>query len=198
MPHCARREARRHAWASLRGLRSPVERTNGWQLADVHGDATPYGLPPWLGRARWDAEAVRDDVRASLVKGMGDPQAVLVLDATGLLNKGQQSAGVARQDSGTAGRVEHGQIGVLLAYASVHGHALLERALSLPQAWADDRERCEHAGVPTAPLCATQPPLARQMLQRAGAAGVPAAWVTGESVYGDERRRRRVEEPDHA
>ena len=97
MPHLARREARHHAWASMRGLRSPVERKNGWQLADVHGAATSYGLQPVLGRARWDADAVRDDVRASLVKSIGAPQVGLVLDAAGLRKKGQQSAGVARQ-----------------------------------------------------------------------------------------------------
>jgi SRSO17 transposase len=97
MPHCARCEARHRAWASIRGLRSPVERKNGWQLAAVHGDATPCGLQPVLGRARWNADAVRDDVRASLVQSLGDPQAVLVRDETGLLNKGQPSVGVARQ-----------------------------------------------------------------------------------------------------
>ena len=96
MPHFARREARHRAWASIRGLRSPVERKNGGQLAEVNGNATPYGLQHLLGRARWDADAVRDDVRAYLVKSIGDPQAVLVLDETGFLKKGQQSVGVAR------------------------------------------------------------------------------------------------------
>jgi SRSO17 transposase len=96
MPHFARREARRHAWASIRGLLSPVERKNGWQLAAVNGDATPYGLQHLLGRACWDAAAVREDLRTYLVESMGDPQAVLVLDETGFLKKGQQSAGVAR------------------------------------------------------------------------------------------------------
>jgi SRSO17 transposase len=96
MPHFARREARHHAWAPIRGLLSPVERKNGWQLAEVNGDATPYGLQHFLGRARWDAEAVRDDLRASLVQSLGDPHAVLVLDETGFLNKGQPSVGVAR------------------------------------------------------------------------------------------------------
>jgi SRSO17 transposase len=199
MPHFARREARRHAWAYIRGLLSPVERKNGWQLAEVNGDATPYGLQHVLGRARWDVAAVRDALRAYLVQYMGDPHAVLGLDATGFLKKGQQSAGVARQYSGTAGRVENGQIGVFLAYASVHGHALLDRALYLPKAWPDDRARCAHAGVPAAQLFATKPPLARQVRQRAFAAGGPAAWVTGDSVYGDDRRRRVwLEEQDHA
>jgi SRSO17 transposase len=96
MPHFARREARAHAWASIRGWRSPVERQNGWPLAAVHGEATPYGLQHLVGRARWDADAVRDDVRASVVQAMGDPHAVLVLDETGFLTKGQQSVGGAR------------------------------------------------------------------------------------------------------
>jgi SRSO17 transposase len=96
LPHCARREARYRAWAYIRGLLSPVERKNGWQLAEVNGDATPYGLQPLLGRACWDADAVRDDLRAYVVKARGDPHAVLVLDETGFLKKGQQSVGVAR------------------------------------------------------------------------------------------------------
>jgi SRSO17 transposase len=180
-------------------LRSPVERKNGWQLAEVNGAATPYGLQHVLGRARWDADAVRDDLRAYLVKSLGDPQAVLVLDATGFLKKGQQSVGVARQYSGTAGRVEHGPIGVFLAYASVHGHAVLDRALSRPKVWTDDRARCQHAGGPAEQRFATKPHLARHMLQRAFEAGVPATWVTGESVYGDDRRLRGwLEERDHA
>jgi SRSO17 transposase len=190
MPHFARREARRHAWAYIRGLLSPVERKNGWQLAEVNGDATPYGFQHLLGRARWDAEAVRDDLRAYLVGAMGDPQAVLVLDETGFLKKGQQSAGVARQYSGTAGRVENCQIGVFLAYASIQGHALLDCALYVPQAWTNDRERCERAGMPEQHPFATKPQLARQMLKRAVDARVPAAWVTGDSVYGDDRRLR--------
>src|SRR5215831_7251767 len=198
MPHFARREARRHAWASIRGLLSPVERKNGWQLAEVNGDATPYGLQHLLGRARWDADAVRDDLRAYLVKSMGDPHAVLVLDETGFLKKGQQSVGVARQYSGTTGRVENCQIGVFLAYASVHGHALLDRALYLPQVWTEDRARCAHAGVPAEQRFATKPHLARHMLQRAFEAGVPATWVTGDSVYGDDRRRVELAEQAHA
>jgi SRSO17 transposase len=199
LPHFARREARHHAWAYIRGLLSPVERKNGWQLAEVNGDATPYGLQHLLGRARWDADAVRDDLRAYLVTSMGHPHAVLVLDETGFLKKGQQSVGVARQYSGTAGRVENCQIGVFLAYASVHGHALLDRALYLPKIWTDDRARCQHAGVPAEQLFATKPQLARHMLQRAFDAGVPATWVTGDSVYGDDRRLRVwLEERDHA
>jgi SRSO17 transposase len=190
MPHFPRREARRRAWAYIRGLLSPVERKNGWQLAEVNGDTTPYGMQHLLERATWDAEAVRDELRAYVVEHLSAPQAVLVLDETGLLKKGQGSVGVARQYSGTAGRVENCQIGVFLTYASAHGHALLDRALYLPQAWTDDRERCEHAGVPDEQLFTTKPQMARQMLKRAFDAQVPATWVTGDSVYGDDRRLR--------
>jgi SRSO17 transposase len=190
MPHFTRREARWRAWSYLRGLLSPVERKNGWQLAEVNGDATPYGVQHLLGRAVWDAEAVRDDLRAYVVQHLGDLQAVLVLDETGFLKKGQQSAGVARQDSGTAGRIENCQMGVFLAYASRQSHALLDCALYIPQAWTNDRARCQRAGIPEQHAFATKPQLARQMLQRAFDARVPAAWVTGDSVYGDDRRLR--------
>ena len=199
MPHFTRREARHRAWAYIRGLLSPVERKNGWQLAEVNGDATPYGVQHLLGRAIWDAEAVRDELRAYLVEQISDPQAVLVLDETGFLKKGQQSAGVARQYSGTAGRVENCQIGVFLGYASRDSHAFLDCALYLPQAWTNDSERCERAGVPEKQPFATKPQLARQLLTRAFDARVPMAWVTGDSVYGNDRRLRVwLEEQDHA
>jgi SRSO17 transposase len=199
MPHFTRREARHRAWAYIRGLLSPVERKNGWQLAEVNGDATPYGVQHLLGRAIWDAEAVRDELRAYLVEQISDPQAVLVLDETGFLKKGQQSAGVARQYSGTAGRVENGQIGVFLGYASRDSHALLDCALYLPQAWTNDSARCERAGVPEKQPFATKPQLARQLLTRAFDARVPMAWVTGDSVYGNDRRLRVwLEAQDHA
>ena len=190
MPHFPRREARHRAWAYIRGLLSPVERKNGWQLAEVNGDTTPYGVQHLLGRARWDDEAVRNALRAYLVEHLGEPQAVLVIDETGFLKKGQHSAGVARQYSGTAGRIENCQIGVFLAYASSWGHALLDCALYLPQDWINDGERCQSAGVPEKHPFATKPQLARQMLKRAFDAQVPAAWVTGDSVYGDDRRLR--------
>jgi SRSO17 transposase len=185
-----RRDARRRAWAYVRGLLSPVERKNGWQVAEVNGDATPYGVQHLLGRAQWDADAVRDALRAYLLEHLGEPQAILVLDETGFLKKGKQSAGVARQYSGTAGRVENSQIGVFLAYASVRGQALLDRELYVPKEWTNDPQRWARAGIPRDRPFATKPQLARQMLERAFHAGVPAAWVTGDSVYGDDRRLR--------
>ena len=144
-----------------------------------------------LSRADGDADAVRDELRTDSMPQLGDPHGVLVLDETGLLNKGQHSAGVARQYSGTAGKVDNGPIGVLLSDASPLGQVLLDRELYLPQAWTDDRERCRQAGIPDDRGFATTPPLAQQRLARACAAGVPASWVTGDRVDGDHRPLRR-------
>jgi SRSO17 transposase len=189
-PYFARSESRQRARAYLRGLLSPAERKNSWQLAEVSGEATPYGFQHLLGRADWEADAVRDELRRYLIQHLRDPAAVLVIDETGFVKKGHHSAGVARQYSGTAGRVENCQIGVFLAYAGHLGHALLDRELYLPQEWSNDRVRCRQAGVPEDRRFATKPQLARHMLARAFAAGVPAKWVTGDSVYGDDRRLR--------
>ena len=122
----------------------------GWQLAEAAGDRTPDGVQEFLGRVRWDADAVRDDLRAYVAEHLGDPDGVLVLDETGFLKKGAKSAGVQRQYSGTAGRIENCQIGVFLAYASRHGRALIDRALYLPESWASDGVRRAEAGVPAA------------------------------------------------
>jgi len=168
-----------------------VERRNGWQLAEAVGERSPDGVQRRLRTARWDAEAVRDDLRAYVVEHLGDPAAVLVIDETGFLKKGVKSAGVARQGSGTAGRIENCQIGVFLAYASSRGRAFLDRALSLPKAWTEDTARREEAGVPEAVRFATKGDLAQEMLGRAFAAQVPAAWVTGDEVYGNDGALRR-------
>lgn len=179
-----RAEPRRRAAAYLRGLLSPIERKNGWQLAEAAGDRTPDGVQEFLSRTRWDADAVRDDLQAYVVEQFGDADAVLVLDETGFLKKGKKSAGVARQYSGTAGRIENSQIGVFLGYASRHGRVLLDRALYLPKDWAKDRLRRAEAHIPDEVAFATKPMLGLAMLERARAAGVPFAWITGDSVYG--------------
>ena len=140
-PRFSRIEPRRRARAYLQGLLAPLERKNGWHLAEAAGDASPDGVQDFLSRMHWDADAVRDDLRAYVVEHLGDPDAVLVLDETGFLKKGDKSAGVKRQYSGTAGRIENSQIGVFLAYASRHGHALIDRALYLPETWAFDAAR---------------------------------------------------------
>ncbi len=190
-PRFVRAEAHRRAVAYLRGLLAPVERKNGWQLAEAAGDRTPDGVQDFLSRMRWDAEAVRDDLRSYVVEHLGDPEAVLVLDATGFVKKGTKSVGVQRQYSGTAGRIENCQIGAFLGYASRYRHALIDRALYLPEGWAGDPSRRSEAGVPAEVAFTTKPKLARAMLARARAAGVPFAWVTADSVYGADYGLRR-------
>ena len=190
-PRFGRVEPRRRAAAYLKGLLAPVERKNGWQLAEAAGDRTPDGVQEFLSRVRWDADAVRDDLRAYVAEHLGDAGAVLVLDETGFLKKGRKSAGVQRQYSGTAGRIENCQIGVFLAYASRHGRALIDRALYLPEGWAADGARRAEAGIPEAVAFATKPKLGLAMLERAHAAGLPFAWVTADSVYGADHALRR-------
>jgi SRSO17 transposase len=194
-PYFERAEPRQRAMAYVRGLLSPAERKNSWQLAEISGDATPYAFQHVLRRALWDPEAVRDVLRRYIIQHLGDPEAVLVIDETGFLKKGRHSAGVARQYSGTAGRIENCQIGVFLGYAGPLGHTLLDRELYLPEEWTADRARCQQAGIPRDRRFATKPQLAQEMLQRALAAGVPAKWVTGDSVYGDDRRLRCIGAP---
>jgi SRSO17 transposase len=188
--HFSRREPRRRALAYLKGLLGPVERKNGWQLAEYLGDETPDGVQRLLATYEWDADLVRDDLRSYVVEHLGDPQGVLVIDETGFLKKGTKSVGVQRQYSGTAGRIENCQIGVFLAYASPKGRAFLDRELYLPREWSANGERRAEAGVPEEVAFQTKPQLARAMLQRAMEAGVPARWVTGDEVYGGDRRLR--------
>jgi hypothetical protein len=186
-----RAEVRARARHYLAGLLDRVERKNGWQLAEHLGESGPQGVQRLLNAAHWDAEAVRDDLRGYVVEHLGAADGVLVVDETGFLKKGAKSVGVKRQYSGTAGRVENCQVGVFLAYASERGRAFLDRELYLPEEWAADPARRTEAGVPAQASFATKGQLARAMLGRAFAAGVPAAWVTGDAVYGDDGRLRR-------
>jgi SRSO17 transposase len=190
VPYFARSQSRHRVMAYLRGLLSEAARKNSWQVAEVCGESTPYGFQYLLSRADWDADAVRDELRRYVIQHLGDSNGVLVLDETGFLKKGEHSAGVARQYSGTAGTVENCQIGVFLGYASALGHTLLDRELYVPKEWPDDRARCRQAGIPHDRGFATKPQLACQMLARTFAAGLPAKWVTGDSVYGADRRLR--------
>jgi SRSO17 transposase len=163
-----------------------VERKNGWQLAELLGEPTPDGVQHLLARAEWDAEAVRDELIRYVSDTLGHPDGVLVVDETGFLKKGSKSAGVARQYSGTAGRIENCQIGVFLGYATPRGRALLDRALYSPKEWTDDRKRCREAAVPRDVRFATKLVLARRLIERALAAGVAARWVTADSIYGSD------------
>jgi SRSO17 transposase len=196
-PHVHRAEVRDHARAYLRGLLSGAERKNGWQLAETAGHATPYGLQHLLGRARWDADAVRDELRGYVTEHLGDEAGILIVDETGFLKKGTKSVGVTRQDSGTAGKTENCQVGVFLAYAAERGHAFLDRELYLPVEWADDPGRRAEAGVPETVAFATKPELAERMLERALDGGVETAWVVADAVYGDSRRLGMMLEARH-
>jgi SRSO17 transposase len=189
-PVFARSDARERAMAYLAGLLSSTERKNSWQLAEISGHSNPYGFQHLLGRADWNPDALRDRLRTYVTDYLANSDGVGVIDETGFLKKGRHSAGVARQYSGTAGRIENCQIGVFLAYATEHGHTLLDRELYLPKEWTDDRERCRPAGIADERAFATKPELARQMLERAFEAGVLLAWLTGDSVYGDDRALR--------
>lgn len=181
-----RSEARERAKRYLAALLDRVERKNGWQLAEHLGESGPQGVQRLLNAADWDVDAVRDDLRDYVIEHLGEPDGVLICDETGFLKKGTKSVGVQRQYSGTAGRIENCQIGVFLGYASSRGRALLDRELYLPQVWIDDDERRREAGVPKTVTFATKPQLARAMLDRAFAAAVPAAWVAGDEVYGND------------
>lgn len=189
-PRFRRAEVRTRARHYLAGLLSPVKRKNGWQLAEQLQESGPHGVQRLLNAADWDADAVRDDLRAYVVDHLGDQHAVLIVDETGFVKKGTKSAGVARQYSGTAGRRENCQIGVFLAYASRHGCAFLDRALYLPEEWAADTQRRADAAIPDTVSFATKGRMARAMLARAFAAQVPAAWVVGDTVYGHDDLRR--------
>lgn len=177
-------EPRRRARQLVLGLLSDLPRKNCWSIAEHVGDRSPDGLQHLLAEARWDHDGVRDDLRDYVVAGLGDQNAVLVVDETGDLKKGSHTVGVQRQYTGTAGRVENAQVAVYLAYATDAGHAFIDRELYLPRSWADDPDRRAAAGVPDEVEFATKPALARQMIARALDAGVTAHWVTGDEVYG--------------
>jgi SRSO17 transposase len=185
----SRTEVRCRARTYLSGLLGSAERKNSWQLAEAAGESTPYGVQHLLGRANWDADLVRDDLREYVVEHLGGEGAILVVDETGFLKKGTESVGVKRQYTGTAGKRENCQVGVFLAYATDKGAAFIDRELYLPEEWAEDKERRRRVGVPDEEVgFATKPRLARKMLERALEAEVRAGWVVADSVYGDTRR----------
>jgi SRSO17 transposase len=190
-PSFERAEPRQRAMAYLRGLLSSTERKNGWQLAELAGEATPDGMQRLLNTAKWDADQVRDDLQQYILTHLNDPEAVLVVDETGFVKKGTKSVGVAAQYTGTVGKIANCQIGVFLAYANKYGAVLLDRELYLHADWEKDPGRCQEAEVPeerqrTIP----KPTLAKEMLERAFAHGVKAAWVTGDTVYGGDYKLR--------
>jgi len=192
-PHFRRSEARSRAGRLVRALLAPVERKNGWQLAEELGERSPHGPQRLLAEADWDEGAVRDELRAYVSEHLGEPGGVLVVDETGFLKKGKKSAGVANQYSGAAYGKANSQIGVFLLYASAHGASFLDRELYLPEEWLTDPVRCREAGIPVDIQLTTKGELARRMLARAFAAGVPAEWVVGDTLYGYDELRTWLE-----
>jgi len=186
----ARVEPRRAAAGFVTGLLAGLEIKTSWQLAEQAGHGRPDKMQRLLYRAKWDADAVRDDVRRVVVDALGDPDGVLVVDETGDLKKGKHTVGVQRQYTGTAGRIENAQVGVFLTYAGRRGHTLIDRRVYLPESWTSDRERCEQAGVPDDIAFATRSQLAEAMITAAVAAHIPARWAAADEAYGNNTRLR--------
>ena len=179
-------ETRRRVRGFVLGLLADLPRKNCWSIAEHAGDRDPHGMQYLLARAHWDTDGVRDDLRDYVVDALGDTDAVLVFDETGDLKKGTATVGVQRQYTGTAGRIENAQVAVYLTYAAARGHALIDRELYLPQCWTVDEDRLVAAGVPDDVEFLTKPALATGMLTRVLRAGVPARWVAGDEVYGND------------
>ena len=190
-PRFARPEVRARAGRYLAGLLEEVGRRNGWQIAEKIGENRPDGVQRLLNKARWNAELLRNDLRNYVVRRIGDPTGVLVIVETGFHKKGAKSVGVARQYNPSSGQVENCQVGVFLAYASLRGWAFIDRALYLPEEWAEDEKRRREAGVPEGLVFATKGELARTMLERAFVAGLRPAWVAGSGFCGEYKELRQ-------
>ena len=188
----SRSELRVTAGAFVEGLLSSVERKTGWMLAEQSGAMKPYRMQSLLGRSTWCADQLRDLAVDYVREALADDGGVLIIDETGFLKKGKHSVGVARQYSGTAGRIENSQIGVFGAYASRFGHGLVDRQLYLPKAWCEDGLRCAKAGVPDGQAFATKPAIAREMVSRLLDKGLPCAWVLADAVYGADSQFRTL------
>jgi SRSO17 transposase len=181
----ARSESRDQARKYLRGLLSEAERKNGWQVAEVVGDANPDKTQRLLYQAQWQADQARDELRRYVSEALGDAEGIGIVDETGFIKKGVKSAGVKRQYTGTAGKIDNSQVGTFLAYASGRGHTLIDRRLFLPEEWTKDIPRRTAAKVPKGVTFQTKPQQAREMLEQAWENGVPIKWVTGNELYGN-------------
>jgi SRSO17 transposase len=192
----ARPASRENLRAMVRGLLSEVPRKNMWQLAEFAGHPSPDRLQGFLAKAAWDAEELRDRVRAFAVAALAADDAVLIADETGDIKKGTKTVGVQRQYTGTAGRIENAQVSVHLSYGSSRGRTLIDRELYLGRPWAgttaEHERRCAEQGIPRerATHVATKPELARRMLERALAASVPFTYFLADEAYGQCRTLR--------
>ncbi|PYC87578.1 IS701 family transposase [Streptomyces tateyamensis] len=183
-------EPRRRIRSLVLGLLADLPRKNCWTIAEWAGEATPDGMQHLLNRAKWDADAVRDDLRDYVVEHLHDDQAVLVVDETGDVKKGSHTVGVQRQYTGTAGRIENSQVAVYLVYAGRRGHAAVDRELYIPRSWTDKPDRCRAAGLDPDTAFATKPELATRMITRFLDAGHRSPWVAGDEVYGGNPKLR--------
>ena len=187
-PYFARAEARQAAFNYIQALLSPVERKNGWQIAEQVGNENPYRVQHLLGRAQWDADKLAQEIRQYAIAGLSEPNDIFALDETGFLKQGSQSVGVQVQYYGTTGHLENCQVGVFLSYNTGKGHTLIDRRLYLPKSWVEDSDKRSKAGVPKTTTFATKAQLAQQMLQSAWDAGFRSAWVVADEVYGNDTR----------
>lgn len=197
-PRFRRREVRERVYHYLAGLIGPIPRRTGRQLAAHTGEPRPDGMQRLLTTARWDPDALRDDLQAYVVEHFADPQAVLVIAEMGFKKRGTASAGVARQEVGASGQPVNCQLGVFLGYVSRFGTAFLDRALYLPPEWHEDTDRRKRAHIPEGAGTQSKGQIARTLLERACAASVPHAWVVTDAPYGSDgdlrawlARRRR-------
>jgi SRSO17 transposase len=197
-PLFARRETKESAFSYIQGLISLIERKNSWQLSEETGYQNPYAFQYLLGRALWNESDLRDEIRCYTIEHLGTSESVLSIDETGFLKKGNQSAGVGRQYSGTAGRIENCQIGVFLSYATSKGRALIDRELYIPQDWFEDENRRRSAGIPVVVEFKTKVELAEEMLKRTFSNGFKPSWVIGDEVYGCYALRRWLEEQEQS
>ena len=183
-------ELRRTAWSYVEGLASSVARKNCWWLAETTGHYSPGRMQHLLAGARWDADRLRDALQRMIGRLVAVPDGVLIVDETGFAKKGDASAAVARQYSGTLGRIDNCQVAVFLTYATSRLRLLADRVLYLPKAWTGDPQRCAAAGVPDDVVFATRARLALTMIGRAVGAGITAAWVTADEAYGRDSKFR--------
>ena len=187
-----RTESREHFRQYLRGLLAPLARKNSWTISEFTGERRPTAIQRFINLTPWDADGLRDEVRAYAMEHFADPRAVLIADPTGFAKKGKKSAGVQRQYSGTLGRIDNCQIGTFLAYANPDGdRVLIDRELYLPErSWCGDPGRRAEAGVPQEVAFATRPQQVAAMIARTVAAGVPFAWLAADEEFGQNPRLR--------
>jgi SRSO17 transposase len=181
-----REESRRHAEHYVRGLLAPIERKNGWTIAEYVGEPEPKALQRFLNLSPWDVDALLDLSREYAMEHLADPGAILVADPTGFPKKGTKSVGVQRQYSGTLGRIDNCQIATFLGYVTPdRDRVLVDRRLYLPrESWMADPAHCASAGVPPEVAFATRPAQVIEMIRAARAAGMPFAWFTADEEFG--------------